>query len=156
MFGRLRQVCGKRLFLSEIFISLDVTHHRALFTNVLRASDLNLMKKKSCYNCDFNDPTRAQFCTCHDSVAVVTCAKLWPGQIIIFHTTVARINTKFVLWAHRVLVRCFSGVPVKIDGPDLIYNWPLDGHPSSGRDPILLVGHMECICMIRDIENTCS
>ena len=25
---------------------------------------------------DSNDPVRSQFCTCHDSLAVVTCAKL--------------------------------------------------------------------------------
>ena len=26
----------------------------------------------------FNDSIRSQFCTCHDSWAVMTCAKLWP------------------------------------------------------------------------------
>ena len=28
-----------------------------------------------------NDPIKSQFCTCHDSWAVVTCANLWTDQI---------------------------------------------------------------------------
>ena len=36
------------------------------------------------FSYDLNDPSRSQNCTCHDSSAVVTCAKLWPDQIIIF------------------------------------------------------------------------
>ena len=35
-------------------------------------------------NSYFNDLFRSQFCTCHDSWAVVGCAKLWP-DLIIFH-----------------------------------------------------------------------
>ena len=30
----------------------------------------------------YNDLIRSQFCTCHDSLAVMTCANLWPDSII--------------------------------------------------------------------------
>ena len=35
-----------------------------------------------CSNSDYNHKSRSHFCTCHDSRAVVTCAKLWPDQLI--------------------------------------------------------------------------
>ena len=35
-------------------------------------------------NSYINDTIRSQFCTCHSSLAVVLCAKLWPDWIIIF------------------------------------------------------------------------
>ena len=35
-------------------------------------------KKSYCPYLKNNDPIRSQFCTCHDSWAVVTCANLWP------------------------------------------------------------------------------
>ena len=36
-----------------------------------------------CSNSYFNDSIRSQFCTCHDSSAVMACAKLWPDWTII-------------------------------------------------------------------------
>ena len=39
----------------------------------------------SCFNFVLNDPIASWFCTCHDSSAVVSCAKLWPDLFIIFH-----------------------------------------------------------------------
>ena len=42
-------------------------------------------KKFFCFNHDSHNPVRSQICTCHDSWAVVACAKLWPDLIIIFH-----------------------------------------------------------------------
>ena len=43
--------------------------------------------KQSCknMNCSYvnnHNQIRSQFCTCHDSSAVMTCAKLWPDWII--------------------------------------------------------------------------
>ena len=38
-----------------------------------------------------NDPVRSQFCTCHDSSAVMACAQLWPNQFIICRTRRAAI-----------------------------------------------------------------
>ena len=36
-----------------------------------------------CANSDFDDPIMSQFCTCHDSWAVVACAKLWHNVMIV-------------------------------------------------------------------------
>ena len=44
---------------------------------------------------------RPQFCTCHNSSSVVTCANLWPDRIIVIWK---RIFTK--LWAHKSLGSC--------------------------------------------------
>ena len=46
---------------------------------------------------------RSQICTCHDSRAVVTCAKLWPEQIIIVCGRATHILKRFGLWAHEYL-----------------------------------------------------
>ena len=42
-----------------------------------------------CFNLDLSHTIRSQMCTCHDSLAVMACAKLWsdwPDLIINFHT----------------------------------------------------------------------
>ena len=51
------------------------------FTNGLRAHKPNPAKYVLLFLKN-NDHTRSQSCTCHDSSAVVTYAKLWPGWII--------------------------------------------------------------------------
>ena len=51
-----------------------------------------------------NKLTRPWFCTCHDSWAVVTCAKLWPDGIIPVIITAVIIFTRFQWWAHKALV----------------------------------------------------
>ena len=38
-----------------------------------------------------NNLFTSQICTCHDSLAVVTCAKLWPDLIIILHAITTKI-----------------------------------------------------------------
>ena len=55
--------------------------------------------------CRFKYPIRSQFCTCHDSWAVMTCAKLLPELIIIFHIRATNIFNKFVIWAPKPCVR---------------------------------------------------
>ena len=42
----------------------------------------NLTKILFALNFNCNVPIWSQFCTCHDSSAVMTCAKLWPDWII--------------------------------------------------------------------------
>ena len=45
---------------------------------------------------------RSQICTCHDSPAVMTCAKLRPDLIIIFHARATQIVTRLgskTVWA---------------------------------------------------------
>ena len=48
-------------------------------------------------NFDYNDPLSSQFCTCHNSSAVVTCAKLWADLNIIFYVTGIHRQMKFGL-----------------------------------------------------------
>ena len=52
-----------------------------------------------------NDPIRPQLCTCHDSSAVMTCAKLWLEWIIIFEVKTTSIFTKCKLWTYDSLVK---------------------------------------------------
>ena len=54
---------------------------------------------------DSNVPIRSQFSTCHDSYAVVPCAKLWPVWMNIFHVRAFSIYTRFGLWAHKPFVK---------------------------------------------------
>ena len=39
-------------------------------------------KNMCCHHVNNNNPLRSQFCTCHDSSAVVACAKLWADWIM--------------------------------------------------------------------------
>ena len=58
----------------------DDSHGLALFThfaNISWAYNPKVIRNK-CYFCmENNDPIRPQFCTCHNSRAVVACATLW-------------------------------------------------------------------------------
>ena len=47
-----------------------------------------------CSNFDFNYLNRSEFCTCHDSWAVMACAKFWPDWNIIFHVRTIYISYK--------------------------------------------------------------
>ena len=59
---------------------------RVLFHRVHNMSSwLKTCGKFVCCNFDSDDPIGWQFCTCHDSSAVVTSAKLWLDWVIIFH-----------------------------------------------------------------------
>ena len=65
------------------------------------------------------DLISSPLCTCHDSSAVVTCAKLWPDLVIIFHVISTCNFTRFELWAHKLFVRWVSGTQ---------YNWIMIKH----------------------------
>ena len=73
-------------------------------TRPLWAHNSNLVGILSAPNYDSNEPVRTQFCTGHDSSAVVTCAKLWSDCIIIFHVRATLILTRFEWWARKCLV----------------------------------------------------
>ena len=64
---------------------------------------------------------RVQICTCHDSCAVMTCAKLWPDQIILFHIRAKRISTRFQLWVHKPFVKQ-SRTDIRVKGEKNIWN----------------------------------
>ena len=54
---------------------------------------------------DSDDPIRPQLCTCHDSWAVMTCAKLWPDLTNIFHMRATYVFTKFGSQAQNPVVK---------------------------------------------------
>ena len=62
----------------------------------------------------YNYPIKSQFCTCHDSWAVVTCVKFWRDFVIIIKVKTSRIFTRFQLCAHKVFVKWVSdlGLPL--------------------------------------------
>ena len=47
---------------------------------------------------------RSQFCTCHDSWAVMACAKLWPDWIMKIKFKIQNVFTRFHLWAHKAFM----------------------------------------------------
>ena len=56
----------------------------------------------------------SQFCTCHDSWAVMTCAEFWHDWIIIFNVRATCIFTRFgldPLWNGSVALRASRGSP---------------------------------------------
>ena len=64
---------------------------------------------KSCKNTYWfyvnnNDHIRSQFCTCHDSWAVMPCAKVLPDCTIRNKLRAKLIATSFQIWAHKLIV----------------------------------------------------
>ena len=58
-----------------------------------------------CSDIDSSGPIRSQFCTCHDSSAVMACAKLRPGLIITVYVRTIWFMTKFGLWTDKQFVK---------------------------------------------------
>ena len=63
---------------------------------LLRAHYKNIMKLFLC-NLNSDDPTSSQFCTGHDSQAVMTCAKLWTGWIV-------RLSSKSKMYLYEIWI----------------------------------------------------
>ena len=62
-------------------------------------------------------PINSKFCTCHDGLAAVTWAKLWPNRILIIKCRTMRLFPLFELWAHCEMVHGatslgLAGVPL--------------------------------------------
>ena len=56
-----------------------------------------------CYSCVNDDEQiMRKFCTCHNSFAVMTCAKLLPDWVIRIEIWPISIHTRFLLWAHKL------------------------------------------------------
>ena len=68
-----------------------------------------LWKKCVWFNFDTHDPISSQFCTSHDSLAVVACAKLWLDWIIILYDRATCIFARFGLRAHTPFVKQVPG-----------------------------------------------
>ena len=92
------ELIGSRLYLLQVPVSVHLCLvnsdlHSLSFTSLALGS-ISLTFYDLIFQCCQShplmlinyDPIRSQFCTCHDSFAVMTCAKLWPDQMIIFHT----------------------------------------------------------------------
>ena len=60
------------------------TRDQRPITQGLRSLWLKSWEFYSRYNVDYNHAIMSQFCTYHDSWAVVVCAKLWHNLVIIF------------------------------------------------------------------------
>ena len=66
------------------------------FHKVLTSPSLKSCAHSLCSNFHYNDPIRSQFCTCHDSYAVVTCTNSWHDLLYVRATC---IFARFKLWA---------------------------------------------------------
>ena len=88
-----------------------------------------------CSKFDSNHPIRSQFCTCHDSFAVMACAKLWTDWMIIFHGRARYIFTKFQLWAHLAFV---TWLLVTLN------NGQLTGRPAASLRIMVLIIQTRC------------
>ena len=85
------------------------------------AHNPNLATKKSISRMKNNNKMRSQFCTCHDSWAVVTCANLWPGWI-------TEIMIKSENDFHKISIMsswstCTQWVPEVLQVTDLTSKW---------------------------------
>ena len=67
-----------------------------------------------------NYEIKSQFCTCHDILAVVTCAKSWPWSGIRFNIRAKRFFYKIQLWTHKSV--CDTG-PTLVFLPREFENW---------------------------------
>ena len=119
----------------EIFsISFNLIYLGFLTQNTLCANTDPFLKQymsskpKSCkYKYNFyvknDDLTRPQFYTCHNSWAVVACAKLWSGWIVRIEIRANRISVIFQLWAHQPCAKWSLGWC----SPQLVNIWPHHG-----------------------------
>ena len=89
-------------------------------TQILYGLIISSLWKYRCPNFDCNDPIRSQFCSCHDSWAVVSWAKLRPDCTIIFHARALYIFMSFGLIAHNRIVKWVTG---NICTDLYIYDW---------------------------------
>ena len=116
------------VFYNGIPLPLSCRHNQTVQT-VYHLIIENLWKFY-CY-LDFNHPIRPQFCTCHDSWAVMTCAKLWLDLIIIFHATynnIVRLGfwiptyNSIIRLGYWILNSFCDMVPVNPSFPQLLIN----------------------------------
>ena len=75
------------------------------FTECLGAYSPNLVKIHVAISWKNNYHFRLQFCTCHNSLAVMTCANLWPEWIITIIIKAKITFTKLYSWSHKPLVK---------------------------------------------------
>ena len=91
-----------------------------LLITTLWAHNPYLLKNSCCSYLKNSEPIMSQFCTCHDSSAVMVCAKLWPDWTSRITIRIKRIFTRFQWWAREVLVKWL---------PDHGLSWPHSSWP---------------------------
>ena len=89
--------------------SISNMHPRNSFHKVFMSSWSKSHKDKCCFYLKNNHLIRSQFCTCHDSSAVMTCANVWPDWIIRITITVKIFFRRFRIWTHVLFVRWVLG-----------------------------------------------
>ena len=95
------RTCKKPWLLLEPSESKPVAHFTKTYELIIETCEFYFWS-----NFCFVGVIRSQTCTCHDSWAVVTCAKLWPDLAIIFHVrAIIFFFTKFEWWAHKLFVK---------------------------------------------------
>ena len=92
----------------------DFKHMYKCFINSQMKSHDNLFCSNLTSNYPY--PIRSQFCTCHDSSAVMACAKLWPGLIIIVLERTICILQKIGWWIHKLFVKPVVDVSLPVSG----------------------------------------
>ena len=78
-------------------------------TTHLWAENPTLVKEDMEFYAKYNDPIKSQFCTCHDSSAVVACATLWLDWIIRIKIRANIIFMRFQSGARKSLVTWSPG-----------------------------------------------
>ena len=75
-----------------------------LVNTQLWACNPNIVKICCCDYISFNGRIKSKFCTCHDSSAVMPCAKLWPDLIFWIKIGARVILMIFELWDHELFL----------------------------------------------------
>ena len=95
--------------------------HKGFMSSRLKAHEFFFF-----FNFDSNHPIRSQFYTCHDSSAVVACAKLWADMKIIFHQNNTHFFMRFEIWPHNPVVEWVPGTTfIQFSVPHMLVNLSL-------------------------------
>ena len=87
-----------------------------------RIHDWKFCENHFCSNSYSNDPTRWQFCTCHNSWAIMGLTILWLDQIIFCYVRAVHIFIRFGLKAHKSFVK-YDPV-IKAHQNKFVMSWP--------------------------------
>ena len=78
----------------SIIIYLTWQMSETHFTKRVGAHSIQILWKSFCYIFHSSVSNMLQFCKCHGSSAVMTCAKLWPDLTIVSHVRATHIFTR--------------------------------------------------------------
>ena len=76
------------------------TFHKQSLSSYLKSCENSIP-----FNFFFNGTSRSQFCTWHNSSAVVPCAKFWSDWSIVLHVRTTLICVRFGLLSHKPFVK---------------------------------------------------